>query len=173
MRKPRSDSKLKTLPLVKQQQIAKWGEGLSLEETVEWIAKDYHLTVSISTVSEFLTWWAIGRKMEEYASFADEVKNTLRDMPDINLSEDQLSMAAQAAFEVRAVKSDDSKLFVALRTLRQRDAQLELEKGKLAQRVSEMERKNQEAKAALEGVKTKGGLTEETIREIEQAVKLL
>ena len=173
MRKPRSDSKLKILSRAQHEQIAKWGENLSLDETAQWIAKEYHITVSVSTVSEFLTWWTLGRKMEEYATFADEVKNTLRAMPDIDLTDDQLSKAAQAAFEVRAVKSDDSKLFVALRTLRQRDAQLELERGKLAQRVAELERKSNEAKEALEGVKTKGGLTEDTIREIEQAVKLL
>lgn len=180
MRKPRSDAKLKTLPLDVQKRIVQIAESLSLEETVETIQKDMGVSVAVSTLSDFLAWFHVARKMEEFATFADEVKRVLKEMPDINLSDDQLSRAAQAAFEVRAVKEDDAKLYLALRSRRHRDAELEIARdrlnldiSKLEQQVREYQEKNAAAKATLEGMKQGGGLSPVALEKIEAAARML
>jgi hypothetical protein len=61
-------------------------------------------------------------------------------------------------------------------SLRLKQAQLEIKSGALAlaeRRVALLEENAARAKAALEGVKSKGGLSAETLRQIEEAAGLL
>jgi len=173
MRKPRSDSVLKTLPEDAQRRIAEYCAEHSLAEAASWIYSNFEEKVSISMVSDFLSWRMMKEEMASVANFTDDVKGMLKALPDLNLSDDQVSRAGQAIYEARSLKTDNPKLFIALRQLRQRDAQLEIESGKLQQRVREYEEKNAAAKAALEGVKSKGGITPETLKIIEDAAAML
>jgi hypothetical protein len=68
-----------------------------------------------------------------------------------------------------SIETETEKLKLKERALNQKDQDLALAE----RRVEMLEANATQAKAALEGIKSKGGLTPETLRQIEEAAKLL
>jgi hypothetical protein len=128
-RKPRGDATLKTLPEERQAEIIEHMRAHKLADTQAWLAEQ-GLTTSVGSLSGFWSWYNINVRLKfqlkEAASIADELKNVLSGLPQLNLNEEQLNLVAQTAFEVDAVKREDFDQFVALRQLRQRDRKLSL-----------------------------------------------
>ena len=131
-RKARSDSRLKTLPADRQKQIALWSRECSLEALADKLKDELGVTTSRSALSEFLSWYHLSRHLEDAASFADQLKQTLKDLPNLKLDEEQINSAAQVVFELDAAREKDSKTFVALRRLRQKDKDQQLDSRRLA-----------------------------------------
>ena len=130
-RKPRADASLKTLPEERQAEIIEYMRSHKLADTRAWLTEQ-GITASIGALSGFWSWWNLDvrlkHQMKEAATIADELKSVLGTLPQLNLSEEQLNLVAQTAFEVDAVKREDFDQFVALRQLRQKDRRLALDR---------------------------------------------
>ena len=130
-RKARSDARLKTLPKDRQEQLWQWINGTEGYKGARRLAREqWGLQTSVTALSEFYSWFALSRHLEEAATFADELKKTLGQLPELNLNEEQVNLAAQVAFELEAIKAKDFDRFFALRKLRQKDSEMTLEREK-------------------------------------------
>lgn len=117
MKKPRGDSKLKTLPPERQREMYGYLQAHTLAETEAWLATA-GLDVSLDTLSRFASWYPLAAPLQQAAHMGEAVKELLKELPGLNLNEEQLSKAGQAIFEAEALRTKDSELHVSLRTLR-------------------------------------------------------
>lgn len=127
-RKQRSDSTLKTLPEVVQEQLFALLRAKSYAAVRKIAAEKWQVETSAASLSEFFRWYPVSRRLSAAASTADEVAKTLRALGDVQLDDDQVSRAAQAVFEAQAIREGDSEAGVAWAKVRlareagQRDA---------------------------------------------------
>ena len=121
---------LKALPRERQAQIVTWIDETSRKAAVAQIQREFSLRVSVDAVSEFYCWWHFTRVLAEGAEFAAQLKRSLREMPALQLSLEELNRAAQVAFELDAIKNKKFNSFILLRKLRQKDQELVLTREK-------------------------------------------
>lgn len=171
--KPRSDSKLKTLPADQQAALYALLQGKSYKQALPIVREKLGVSTSEAALSQFFSWYPLSRRLEQAKSFADQLKDTLAKNPALNLDAEKLSMVAQVAFEAQAVQEQDSDLYIALRKRRQKDAELTLRQQNQNLRLRQYEEKITAARANLEKAASKGGLSKETRELIEQQLKLL
>jgi hypothetical protein len=171
--KPRSDSKLKTLPTEVQAKVYALLAKVSYQKAVGLIAKEHGIATSVGALSAFYSWYPLSRRIEQSRSFADELKKTLASNSQLDLNAEKLSQVAQAAFEIQAVQEQDTGLFVSLRKLRQKDLDLAQQAQNTNLRLKQYEDKMSAMRANLEKAKSKGGLDQSTLELIEQQLKLL
>ena len=172
-RKPRADSVLKTLPQDKQDELFAHLRSTSYEAALPIVRKSFGVATSAGALSAFFAWYPLSRRLEQAKSFADQLKDSLAKNPALNLDAEKLSTVAQVAFEAQAVQEQNPKLFMGLRKLRQKDADIALQAKNTELRLRQYEAKIEAARSALEKAKTKGGLSAETRELIEQQLKLL
>ena len=104
--KPRSDSKLKTLPEDRQVVIAEYARGHSLEETVKWLSDD-GLKTSAAALSEFLSWFQLRSQLQRNESTVESLlKNLQQTRP--AWTPDQIDKAGQDFFSALAIEQQDS-----------------------------------------------------------------
>jgi hypothetical protein len=122
MKKPRSDSKLKSLPVERQEQIIAWANTPKSEECVGGLAfaleqlKSDGLTVSMSTLADFVSWWRLQQRFSRAASRAEEIAEMLRQQsPD--MSPEKVRSVAQSVFTLEAVDAGDAETYVNLEHL--------------------------------------------------------
>lgn len=172
-KKSRADAKLKVLPPAQQAMIWTLLQERSYQATRAILREKHGIETSERALSEFYVWYPLSRRLEQAASFADQLKGQLAQMPRLNLDAEQLSTLGQVAFEMQAVQEQNPKLFVALRRLRQKDKAQTIED----RRVKLLEERMADAKAkiesALQVANAKGGLSPETLQRIEEAVAIL
>jgi len=186
MKKPRGDSFLKTLPPAVRDQVWEWLQVSTHEKTralirdhlaehvVAWEQENERtLALAGSSFTEFTDWYPVTMALREAATLTDQLKAQLAENPEINLDDDQLARAGQLLFEGIAISKRDSKLFVALKRLRQDAAALGIEEKKLRQKVREYEDKLRAAQAMITQAKAAGGITPETLQTIEEKLRLL
>jgi len=121
--KPRSDSKLKTLPEERQEQIIAWARTQKTEEhpgglayAREQLAAD-GLKVSMSTLSEFVSWYGLQQRFAKAASRANQVADLLQQRnPD--MEPEHVRKLAQSIFTLEALDSGDADTFVSLEHLK-------------------------------------------------------
>lgn len=121
--KPRSDSKLKLLAPDRQEQIVAWSRTPKTEEhpgglayAREQLAAD-GMKVSLSTLSEFVSWWELQQRFSSASSRASQVAELLaKRNPD--MTPDSVRELAQALFTVEALDARDADTFVKLESLR-------------------------------------------------------
>jgi hypothetical protein len=130
--KPRSDAKLKVLPEERQEAIAEYARGHSLEDTVKWLRED-GLQTSTRAVSEFLSWFTLRRRFQiaeqDTITFIDLLKKKRPQMDEV-----EREQWASEFFQLQAIKQNDPETFLAFATAR---AKGDLEKQKL--RIKEEE----------------------------------
>jgi hypothetical protein len=104
--KPRSDSKLKTLPEDRQAEIVAYAAAKSLAETVQWL-RDDGLQTSAAALSEFLSWYQLRQQLKRNESTVETLLEKLQtSRPD--WTADQLEKAGQAFFSALAIEQQDS-----------------------------------------------------------------
>lgn len=173
----RGDAKLKNLSAEDLDVLWSWrypeepeDKKLYREIQVE-LPLQFGLTASVSTLSDFYGWLKQRKRMESAKARAEQAKlQLLEQNPDASLAD--LERIGQMVFTSETVADGDIKGFVALLKINKENRKLELEE----RRVKLLEEKAAEAKAILENVATAakgGGVTEETIRKIEEAAGLL
>ena len=121
--KPRSDSKLKTLPEDRQEQIVAWARTPKTEDhsgglayAREQLAAD-GLKVSISTLSEFVSWYSLQQRFSKASARAKQIEELLLEK-DPNMSPEKVREMGQAIFNLEAVDAGDAATFVSLEGLR-------------------------------------------------------
>lgn len=172
-RKQRSDSTLKTLPEVVQEQLFALLRAQSYAAVRTIVAERWQVETSAASLSEFFRWYPIQRRMATAASTADEVAKTLRTLGDVRLDDDQVSRAAQAVFEAQAMREGDAETYMGLRKIRLKQEDQRIASGSLELKVRQYEDKIAAARASLEKAKSKGGLDKSTLALIEEQLRLL
>lgn len=161
MRKPRSDSKLKTLPLAKRERIAAWcAEGAlgaarakckselgiatserALSEFAKWQKKDDELRLGNQTAIQALEWWKTNRPEAD----ADELRT-----------------AQFFALLMKANAGDDPELALAVLKEQGKD----LDRGLAARRVLVLEAKLSTGREVMEDKKLTPAEREAKLREV-------
>jgi hypothetical protein len=188
---------LKTLPDDQQDIIASWCSQGTLESAVSRCLSELGIKTNIDSMSKFHRAHVAKKELQEHfaiaESFATSVEEMLRNQfPDA--TPEKIAAAGQLVFTMKAANSGDSKEFRELEYLRvskdtlaanirNNEAKVKQKERQLTQkdrdlqlaerRVALLEENAAKAKAQLEGLKTKGGLTPETLAAIEQAAAML
>lgn len=125
-RKPRADSKLKTLPEERQDAIAEYARGHSLSDTLSWLRSD-GLQTSAAALSGFLSWYALRAEYRQDEVTTEALLERLKEeMPE--LSEEQIDDLGQRTFSLLSIRRNDLEGFVSIRSAR---SKAELEKAKI------------------------------------------
>lgn len=105
-RKPRADSKLKTLPEERQAALAEFLRDHGLEEARAWLRKD-GIQTSAAAISEFLNWYQLKLALEKNESAAMQMIEDLK-AANPGIADEALFMAGQRFFSLTAVAQQDS-----------------------------------------------------------------
>lgn len=106
-KKPRADSKLKTLPEERQAAIYDYAtSGNTLVETAAWL-KDDGFKTSKSALSEFVSWYELQEQLKRNESTVKQVLNDLKEN-DPAMSEQSLITAGHLFFSALAIEQKDS-----------------------------------------------------------------
>lgn len=178
MKEPRADAKLKKLPEKDQEDL--WvllnpqdgSTPLTLAELRSEVERRHEMTCSLSTLSEWRAWYAMRRRTERAKARADQARLEWKaENPDASPAE--LEELGQMVFTSEAIEDGNAKVFVALMRERSKRLSLQVDVRKLAL----LEQAAEEAKRKLEDAtmkaKRSGGISEETLAEIEAAANLL
>jgi hypothetical protein len=173
----RSDAKLKNLPAEALEDLWRFrnpeegGTKLPLEEIAVEIPLRYGFTVSLSTLSEFYSWLRQKKRVEAAAERASQARLQLAKDPD--MTPEGLRKVGQMIFTSEMIEGGDVKAFVELVKLQLQAQALEIN----ARKLKLLEDSAAEAKAKLlaltSSAQSRGGLTPETLKQIEEAAGLL
>ncbi len=128
--KPRSDSKLKTLPDALQEKLWQKLRGTSGAKVVAWLKDEHGIPTSERALSEFFSWYPRNCTLRTAARTSEELAAALRKMPDLKITARDAAKVAQVNFEIQAAQDRDPALFAALRRGELEAARLELEREK-------------------------------------------
>lgn len=179
MTKPRSDSKLMQMPEEAQAQLVEWLlSGVPYHKARELVEKEFNVKTSMAALSKF---WnqvcqpALLARRQQAVSTADAIAEQAGETPG-NFDAATLDAIRQKAFELsispQAAPGEVKALFMLL--LKARDQELKTQDiGLKIRRLELLEKNAAEAKQALTAVAHKGGLSPETVAQIEAAARLL
>lgn len=184
MKEPRSDATLKNLPDEAQEEL--WqlirpddpeADAISVSDLQGEIPLRHGFTVGKSAIYEWRSWYGFRRRAARARALAKQAE--LEAAAD-GLDPAAIARVAQSAFTAEVTEAQNLKGFVALEHLRLREKEIELRKQEVDQkdrRIKLLEEAAAAAKAKLENAaqvaKSKGGLSEETLKQIEEAAGLL
>lgn len=121
MKKPRSDSILKTLHPKAQLELFQFLQANSYDSAIPFAKEKFGVDASRTSLFKFFSWYPFSRQLEEFEDLISQTRKTIADRPELDLDSEQVSKAGQAIFENLAARTQDPKLFIALRRLRQKD----------------------------------------------------
>ncbi len=163
--KPRADGLFARLkPAQREELLSKLTEGLSGEDAVKLCAS-WKVKTSDSSVSRFFAVHAFSWRLDRAKAAAATVANVSPEETEAAKSR----LLSQKIFEAVADVNCPPKVLIALRNLEVKADALRL----ADRRVKVLESQMAEAKAKLQGLKSKGGLSPKTLKEIEEAANLL
>lgn len=176
-RKIRSDSLYAKLTPDQRELLFEWlyDEAISQEEAAVRCAEQFGLQPSITALSGFCTRHGFDFRLNRAKELANDLATTLPP----NYTAQKRAALAQREFE-KAFSDLSTKEIIALRQLENEERivklkeQIEPAKLKIAERrVSLLEDAASRAKEALTAIASKGGLSPETLKQIEEAAALL
>lgn len=119
---PRADAVLKNLPDEEQAEIFSWfkatddRKAMTLEQALAALAAR-GISVSLSSLSEWRSWYSLARRMERYKARAEQARmEYLLANPDA--TQDRLDEVAQMVFTAEAIDTGDRSGYVEIATLR-------------------------------------------------------
>jgi hypothetical protein len=152
-RKPRSDSKLKTLPEDVQERIAGWCREDGLQSACSRCAAELQppLKTNIQSLSEFFAWWNLRQTFNRAEQLAQQTEEFLKnEFPDA--TPEKIAAAGQLTFTLQAAASGNAKEFRELEYLRVRKeeaaANLRIAEAKIAQKDKQIAQKDQDLQLA-------------------------
>ncbi len=173
-RKPRSDSKLDNLPEL---QLLELRDGLlsgwKYDEALSWLSTDCGVESSLSALSTFFKRHCSPVMRDRRQIAALKAETLVEEAGKTDWSAATLELVKQVSFEMLSREDFDPKTVERfLKVVLKAEAQ-DVDERKLAL----LEAKAAEAKDKLDAItnkaKSKGGLTEETLKQIEEAAGLL
>lgn len=166
MRKPRSDSALKTLPEERQAEIAALLSSRSLAD-VRGILREQGLETSVASLSEFGSWYRLRESLRRREERVAELVERLKD-EDPSVPAEKLFDLGQSLFAALSIAEEDGKTWVNTQRLALERERLALD----SRRVAILEQKLRDVREEITKAKD-GGLTPEALQRIEEAAKLL
>ncbi len=165
--KPRPDSKLKTLPEERQEEIAEYATDHSSAETAKWLTEG-GLQTSPSAVQRFLSWFRLRQHIERSE---DSIRQLLTELAhdDPALTAERLHQIGHIFFAGLALEKQDPEAWYLAQRIALRRAQLQLENQK---HTDHLRAQRETIEKGLEAARESGGLTPETIKKIEQELHL-
>lgn len=173
----RADAKLKNLPpealedLWLMRNPGEDGEKLTMEAIAAALPGLYGFSCSLSSLSEFYKWLRLKKRMEAATLRAEQARSALAMDPSMTPAD--LSRIGQMVFTCETIEAGNVKAYVELVKLQLQAKKQEMEGRKLKL----LEDNAAAAKAKLEALttaaKSQGGLTPETLKQIEEAAGLL
>jgi hypothetical protein len=163
--KPRSDglfAKLK--PAQREELLTLLTSGGDYEEAKK-LCSGWGVPTSLSALSRFYSTHSFAWRLDRAKAAAQATAGTSPE----SIQAEQARLLAQKIFEAVASPDCPPKVLIALRGLEVKADALRLAE----RRVAVLERQMADAKAKLEGLKSKGGLSPKTLKEIEEAANLL
>lgn len=136
MKKPRGEAILKNLPDALQEQLWQVARRMTLVKAVAWLAEKHDVSVSVTTLSDWFSWYPRSLTLRMAARTSDELEATLKKMPELKIAADQAAKVAQVNFEIQAAQDRDPALYSALRK-----GELERERLRLEREKFEHEKK--------------------------------
>lgn len=169
-KKPRADSKLKNLPAEDQEAIwtlmhptDKDTPAMTLEAVAAAVMDSYRISVGLSTLSEWHSWFALERRMLNARNRANQTAVELARNSDMSPAD--IERVAQTVFTAETLEAGNVKAYVALATLNleraklaQADAKIDLSRKALAhdaRRLELLEAKAKQADQAKDVLATK------------------
>ena len=154
-------------------------KAYTLEELGGEIHEQHSLSVAISTLSEWHSWYGLNLRMDHADQRARQAKEKYaKENPSAAIQE--LEDYAQFVFTSETLEDRDVVNFSRLKKLRQKDRDLKQKDTVISQnerRIYLLEDSAATTKAKLlaltSAAKTQGGLTPETLKQIEEAAGLL
>lgn len=180
MKKPRSDSKLDALDLDQQRQLCEWllTPGLSYERVKKLVFDEFNVSTTAGSLSVFyqsyVSAYLIQRRAQS-VGVAKEVGAEIRKTPG-QFSEATIDALEQKAFELANNPMVDPKAIASVFVLLLKARDQELKKSDIEiklRRLEILERSATQAKEKLTEIASKGGLSSEALKQIEQAAKIL
>lgn len=150
MRKPLPSAVVKNAaPEIQADLFALLQSGKTLAEGVEWLEKTHALKSSITSLSDWRSWYALKRDVRSWNDEAADIMQALRERGD--LPADLIERAGEAVFLSRSMREGDAKAFVAVSAVIQRDRESRFEqwKGREEVGIKKAARKADEKKILL------------------------
>lgn len=178
MKEPRADAKLKKLPDTQQAELWRWmnpqdgSAPLTLEQARAELAERFAVDVALGTLSEWRSWYAMRQRMDRAKMRAEQARLEWKaENPDASPAE--LEELGQMVFTSEAIEEGNVKGFVALMRERSKRLSLQVDLRKLALLEAAAAEAKEKLAAATQKAKRSGGISEETLAEIEAAANLL
>jgi hypothetical protein len=131
-RKPRKDSRLKTLHPSKQ--LLLWNflqqEGNGYTEAIPFCKKEFGFEPEESSLHYWWVWYPVGKELNEASSLKEEMADFLKENPAIDIELDALLKVGQFIMTKRAIKAADPAYFIAMRDQRLKEENLAFVKQK-------------------------------------------
>ena len=191
-RKPHPSSVLKTLPDDDQAALFEFLRDKTLAEGVKWLFSNNGLRTNDSSLSDWRGWYQMQRTIQGWSADVEDLKQQLAD---IGTDADLIPKIGEAVFLSKAAKSGDVKTFATVAAITQRHVELRSRQGEhsdkmkiadkrlkiqaadldrknkeLQSRLDELERQRKAAEDAITRANKDGGMTDETVKVIRQAL---
>jgi hypothetical protein len=168
-KKRRRDSKLWTLPPPVQATVYDLcGGPEGYEPARQFLIKEHN--VNVKSDATFSAWWSrYPFSLSANVTFAQQFEQEMAKLPEMQGDAEKLSKLGQVGFEMMAMRMQDIEGYVSLKKIRLKEGEHNLAE----RRLKIVEDKMAQAKAKLEGLKSKGGLSAETLKQIEEAAAIL
>jgi hypothetical protein len=191
-RKPHPSSVLKTLPDDDQAALFEFLRDKTLAEGVKWLFSNNGLRTNDSSLSDWRGWYQMQRTIQGWSADVEDLKQQLAD---IGTDADLIPKIGEAVFLSKAAKSGDVKTFATVAAITQRHVELRSRQGEhsdkmkiadkrlkiqaadldrknkeLQSRLDELERQRRAAEDAITRANKDGGMTDETVKVIRQAL---
>lgn len=173
----RTDAKLKRLPWEVQEQIWRFrnpqdGEDpMTFTDILAWLLKEHACKSSAGAMSNYYPWLKMRMRMLAAQERANQAREEMARDP--NATPESIARVGQMVFTSEMVEDRNVKAFVELERLRLQHRLADQDERKLKL----LEERSADAKAKLEAItsaaKSQGGLSPETLKQIEEAAGLL
>jgi hypothetical protein len=147
------------------------GEKLTLEAIAAAMPALYGLSCSVSSLSEFYKWLRLKKRIESAAERSSQARLALASDP--GMTPELLARVGQMVFTAETIEEGNVKAYVELVKLQLQAKSLEINAGKLKLLVDAAAEAKAKLTALTNAAKSNGGLTPETLRQIEEAAGLL
>jgi cysteinyl-tRNA synthetase len=181
MKKKRSDSTLAALNPQQKAQLRTWlvDENKSYEEVSALLHEDFNVQAGVTAVRNFYATDCFSLRSSEAKEFAERVVSELQTSGQ-SFDTATLALVKQKAFERAYAKNGNIEELATLAKIIGDSAKLELKRTELSisretldLKVRQYEEKIAAARTSLEKAKSKGGVSPETLKLIEEQLKLL
>ena len=159
---------LRRLPPERQAEIAEYGAAHTLSETVEWLARQ-GIKLSLSAVSRYLTLQRLTTLLEGNALTVELLVEKLAKHKDF-LTPERLQELGQLFFAELSLQKNDARIWKLAQDIQIKRERLQLDWSKHREQI---DLRKSAIQQKLDQAKANGGISAETLQQIEQQLNLM